>query len=1031
MLKKLAIITEQAQASGSPELITYKDNLINNAIQFLETKYPWLPPSPAIELVEMKPKEGFSYGIGTVTFPNSSFILQFPIIFSDGEFLEIPAFYSPENKLFLPFNEDWLKLVSDNLGDDIPMGKLINHEDQSAGSILGFEDNDNSALADSPVLNPYSGYFTKYNSMASRSLLSLIPERYLKRMLKTATAKHPAMISALRSAISISELKYNSKVAKLNKKANKVISGDSLFNPAPVFTKMSQLIDLPDSFAEKHGIDKYAMIESLNKYSYATLDKNVFDYASFNKERVIPESMELKDSGQIIGLLRNMRLGRFTVIQDAVKDRMNIFINPVRYFDHGALRDQNLDQNPKANSEVIHPMPSYNEINLTPRDHEINRTVKDYLVNILGFSRKHSIIKEIFSEDLTFEKLKSFITEVAGEFTTNKIYSGANNNFNFPILYGKKIYNSVIPPRYFKIEVIDRKNGMLKIAFVDYTDDTLNSEKEESGLVSPKKPYCTMLFDKDGSINKIKMVDDEAEGSFVFNAKVEPIKILDYDKVDLEEGFSKTFIKFKPDTELYKFIIRMGTDFNEGELDSIFGDANDIIHASFQGIPITVKHNDSDAYGQYEVILHHEDYVHKVPLKVATKADVGIILGSIGLKNDDISEIIKQAEMTDDYTIGIKPNENFGKKSEETELKLIDEQLKIMFEFMKNKFEEIDKGIEDKDALLAKQLELFEKKLDSIEQLKSELDSMGQSLGDTFNAMSQPAAQEATPAPQAAAPTGPTIDDPTAQMLAQAILDPGFAQQSGIDQPTLELIASAMAGDPAALQQSGMTDADLQMVSQYIELAQQQPPAAPAPMAAPAPAPMQDPAQTQQIAEMLAMGLVDPNSAAQNGLTPEDLEYARQIVANPEMAMQQGEDPNLVQALMDAYTRLSQGAMMQGAEGVATGTPMPSPTLDAMAPAADAIEAGGGSEEAEVMRSMSTLVDLIPKVKSSKLFFKYIKNFKEMLSILGELLFSIEIQSSKYKKLLGEDAYSDTIYLLQDLYKQFGDLILRFYTIEK
>ncbi len=54
-----------------------------------------------------------------------------------------------------------------------------------------------------------------------------------------------------------------------------------------------------------------------------------------------------------------------------------------------------------------------------------------------------------------------------------------------------------------------------------------------------------------------------------------------------------------------------------------------------------------------------------------------------------------------------------------------------------------------------------------------------------------------------------------------------------------------------------------------------------------------------------------------------------------------------------------------------------------------------------------------------------------MLSILGELLFSIEIQSAKYKKLLGEDSFNDTIYLLQDLYGQFGDLVLRFYSIEK
>ena len=54
-----------------------------------------------------------------------------------------------------------------------------------------------------------------------------------------------------------------------------------------------------------------------------------------------------------------------------------------------------------------------------------------------------------------------------------------------------------------------------------------------------------------------------------------------------------------------------------------------------------------------------------------------------------------------------------------------------------------------------------------------------------------------------------------------------------------------------------------------------------------------------------------------------------------------------------------------------------------------------------------------------------------MLSILGELLFSLEIQSAKYKQTLGDKAYEDTLYLLQNLYGEFGDFVLNMYSIEK
>jgi hypothetical protein len=198
------------------------------------------------------------------------------------------------------------------------------------------------------------------------------------------------------------------------------------------------------------------------------------------------------------------------------------------------------------------------------------------------------------------------------------------------------------------------------------------------------------------------------------------------------------------------------------------------------------------------------------------------------------------------------------------------------------------------------------------------------------------------------------------------------------------------------------------------------------------PATPPNPQQVQQNAELVASALLDPNVAMQNGFTAEDMNYARQIVDNPQQAIQQGEDPNLVNALASAYQRISQGGTMQNASAATANVAgSPTPSMDQTAQGADNLDQSGAMNEAETVRSVSTLIDLIPKVKSSKLFYKYVNNFKEMLSILGELIFSMEIQAAKYKNLLGDAAYDDTIYMLQQLYEQFGDVVLKLYQIEK
>ena len=1142
-LKKFAIVTDQSQAQPQGELITYKDNLLQSAYGFLNTKYPWLKDSVTVKFAEMKPKEGFAYAICDVTFPNSPFVLQFPLIYSNGEFLDVPSFYSPENKMFIPFNEDWFKLIVDNISESSPMGKLTNYIDMPGPTDYAFRTSYyNTTLSrENPNYYPF-----KYGAMVASSILSMFPASILKSMVKTATSKHPELIKTAYSAMRMSEIRHNAKInSHLSKTAmvKKASKNESIIRPTPVFFKQSQAVDLPESLRKYMNIDRSAMYSALGKSAYYAADgANPPAFTMLEDEEIsMPLNSELKSRFEVEAAVKALGEGKSTVITDEIKSKTYVFVNAKGITGGGSrLEAPNTYQHDPVKrtyySNVNNPLTSLSDaVNLTvPTDRAYFTDNTNYMVQTYNYAKRGAILDAVFSEEMTLKYLKKLFEIVFGNsFSAGKTYVGAD----FDKVKGRDLfkYGNTICSLFSNcycytccVDISDLGNGYTKVALCSVTGDNA-PVSSAANVSSTKTPKIVFIVNKDtDKIEKIKVVNGPSKsGTEVYSNSETPLKCIAIENIPTKEeeivdmcGAISVDLKSPLKTALVSF----DRHFPENVIDSLFSDAASVIKQMIKGIPVTIQRDTKTVEGDYRIIFDRDAFRHYMDVKVASLRDVAMTLGMLGVAAKDINAITKKAETTSDFTFSLVPNASYGKTAgqpnpdmgqqqvapqqpapqqdssgsvSKESLDVIEKQLDMLFKFVQQQMSGLEKGIADREGVLAKQLQLLDQKIQSVEGMRATLDEtnkrveevykeMDQKIGDTQVAAQEAAtqqvpAQQAQPAAPAGAPASapaagapqqetPTIDDQTAQMLAQSAIDPNAAAQNGIDQPTVQLIMGAINGDPQSMQQLGINNQDGYLIAQqYNTLVSQQQPSAAAPAApgqppaqpgqapaapagvAPAGAPMGAPAgqpqgpaaqqpaqppmsptQVQEQAEMLASALVDPSVASQQGIADQDLNYLRQIVEDPFAAKQQGEDPMFVDALLSAYNRVIQGYMMNNADLTSqNATTMSTPNVEGAAGAANKLEDSGAADEAAFMRNMTMLGDLIPKIKSSKLFFKYINNFKSMLSILGELLFSLELQSTKYQKILGESSFNETISLLQGLYDQFGEFILKMYTMEK
>lgn len=266
------------------------------------------------------------------------------------------------------------------------------------------------------------------------------------------------------------------------------------------------------------------------------------------------------------------------------------------------------------------------------------------------------------------------------------------------------------------------------------------------------------------------------------------------------------------------------------------------------------------------------------------------------------------------------------------------------------------------------------------------------------------------------------------QMIAQILSDPEGAKQQ-YDEATVDAMVAAAQGDEEAASQLGLTVEQIQQAAQMAggggEGAEQQP---------------QTPEEAGDIlrqtfdqATQLVEAYLDPAKVEEYGITTEDLGTVTLVLRSPDAAMRAGVPGEQVQAISDAYKMITGKSVYQSAEqefeNGAGNIPVAAPNLAATK---TAIPEGKAFEEySKPLAQTSALLDLLPKVKTAKLFFKNADAFRDMLTTLGEILINLQINSVHYKESFGSDSFKKLLTRVRKMYEDFGATILEMYSLDK
>jgi hypothetical protein len=276
---------------------------------------------------------------------------------------------------------------------------------------------------------------------------------------------------------------------------------------------------------------------------------------------------------------------------------------------------------------------------------------------------------------------------------------------------------------------------------------------------------------------------------------------------------------------------------------------------------------------------------------------------------------------------------------------------------------------------------------------------------------------------------GPTPED--IQQLVQIVSDPeGAVTQGGMDKGQVDMLVAAVNGDPAAMEQAGLDEATVQQVQQAMSQGPQAAPGEEGVPEEPPPTTEEQLMQSYEQAKKMVEAYLNPARAEELQVSPEDIGTVAIILRAPDSAAKNGVPGNIIQSVSDSYMALTGKPLYASAEK----------EFSTVAGAQDGPEIGysknviSNSKEFEQytkpLAETSALLDLIPKVKTAKLFFQNADEFKNMLKIMGEMMMNLQVNAVKYRDMMGVKAYERLLARINKVYEDFGTMILQMYNLD-
>lgn len=276
---------------------------------------------------------------------------------------------------------------------------------------------------------------------------------------------------------------------------------------------------------------------------------------------------------------------------------------------------------------------------------------------------------------------------------------------------------------------------------------------------------------------------------------------------------------------------------------------------------------------------------------------------------------------------------------------------------------------------------------------------------------------------------GPSLSEEELMEIAQIVGNPEAAMEEGIPEEAIQMLMAAMEGDEQAMNELGLTPGDIEVIM-HMRGDSMAAPEEEAPMGFDYGNTEEQLLNDYENAKRLVTAYLNPARAGELEVTPEDLGMVTMALRSRDYAEQQGIQRSLIMAIGDAYTAITGRPIYMSAEKEFDMVPgeagMPATTATK-----NVISNSKEFEEyTKPLAETSALLDMLPSIKTTKLFFKNSEEFRSMMKVLGEILMNLQINAVQYQDVMGASAYERLLHRVKKVYDDFGTLVLEMYTLD-
>lgn len=1005
---------------------SYNDTVRNRIISDIRARSPWLGEF-ILELIDIDSDTDTAYGVARLTGTSHDLSVEFPVFYLGSRLEDISFFHMADKDLMLPFNEESYNIISSKLNNAGLFSKVVAKHNLSTAMQQAMSDTDIKPVRD--LLKVSS--FTR--------IAAMLPPALLKSYAKTAMNTCPSLINELGSAVKLNsyrmDYKRNLRKKRITDKKAVLVSEPRTITSivTPVFRSEAEAVELVNDRPVRKIIDSAYVIEGSGRLEGLQIPDTrelvtvvAPEFEIMDMGRFEDEKNRWEKSGQNIFIMTSMTHNTDFIFSKLVSADNNAgtadVVSERRYgnspvkksVDYDTHRLDSAFKSPKEGRYLLDRVVAFIPENLG----------KVRILNsILGTSK--------ITEDCgwTPEAKTMFPIKIsAGQIGYLPVFQSGAEIIKLNSTVSGQTKTDIYSVKEY--ESSDRK-GLVKCI---YSSGVIAKIILTAGAAEALTWESKRLFG--GRVNDPETVTIDLKDAYTFDSKLYSI-VPDENRSD-----ERVTLRAASDSGLRDCVICFDSYFTGVIFDRPPAAGVDLlmhqdtINKAFSNFPvIRINYSRNQDTNKYSVTVsapekRFEDRSARViRTTFPTRDDMIKAFLMAGFSGSVIDLLKDIGDKNTKLAVAAVPNEEF--LAEDPVMDDIGDQIGAIMQVQ----QEIRNDMKLRDEAASKQLELMNKKLSDIEEIQKTMRSEPVMAEPQGQAMEHPAeaGQEMSVPPE------------VLNQLAEILVDPSVAGEYGLNEQDVQTITAAFEGDQQAQQSLGLDEASMHQVRVMASAITEQPgqegdPTVQGTPEGEVPTEQQDPAGQEQAriesyeaADKIVKAFLNPELMDELGVTQEDIGVVPIVLKTPGVAANLGIPGDLIDAIRAVYqtakTELDvDNPEMESVSGGPAGTDV---NLNAANMLLNKVDDKTFKEYVRPVLNTSALLDLMPKVKTSKLFYNNTDDFKKMLNVMGEILLNMNLNAVKFRESMGSAAFDKILARTKKVYDDFGNLVITMFDLDK